>query len=252
MITHLSYSSIQLYLTCPENWRRKYVEKQPQPSSPALVFGSAMHTAIESVVTGEMPTLPEAWKTAWTAQVESESNVDWGGDTPEHHFNEGLRILGSDDVQAMIGDVKPLVDENGAFVERKVTLEVPGVPVPIIGYIDIVGADGVPGDFKTSKNRWSQDKAQSELQPLFYLAALSQAGVDIPDLAFRHYIITKAKTPVAQVLEHTHTWSEIFWLFESIQRVWKGIEAEVYPMNPNGWLCGPKYCAYWSECRGRK
>ena len=50
MIEHLSYSSINLYLTCPAAWRFRYVEKPTVPKSVNLVFGSAFHEAVENYV----------------------------------------------------------------------------------------------------------------------------------------------------------------------------------------------------------
>lgn len=251
-ISYLSYSSINLYLTCPENWRRKYIEKQPQPSTPALIVGSAFHGTVERAVV-EGAALSALWPEVWTAKMEADgANVEWGADTPEQHFNDGLRLVSAEPVQKMVDGVRPLVDDAGHFIERKVSIDVPGVPVPIIGYIDIVTADGVPGDFKTSKSKWSQADAESEIQPLFYLAALHQMGRPVPGNRFRHYVVTKTKTPDAMVIEHTHTWDEIFWLYELIRQVWRGIEANIFPTNPNGWLCSAKWCAYWGDCRGKR
>lgn len=257
MIETLSYSSINLYLACAEAWRRKYLLKQPQPSSPALIFGSAFHgtieTAIERRIVGEAKPLPEIWPGIWNLKMEEEgSRVEWGFDTPEQHYNEGIRILGTPDVQRLIDSITPTVDETGVFIERRIELSVPGVPIPVIGYIDILTADGVPGDFKTSSTRWSQDKAEAEIQPLFYLAALAQMGRTVPGNRFRHYVVTKTKKPETQILEHSHTWQEIFWLYDLIRRAWDGISREVFPTNPGAWLCGPKYCAYWRECRGKR
>ena len=36
-----------------------------------------------------------------------------------------------------------------------------------------------------------------------------------------------------------------------IQKVWKGIEAGVFPENPSTWKCNPRYCEYWPICRGK-
>lgn len=254
-LDHLSYSSISLFLNCPESWRRKYIEKEPTISSPALVFGSAFHNtierAIESRFEGPPYPLSELWPDAWADAMGRNDDIDWGADTPEHHYNEGLRILETKDVQTLANSLTPLEDDDGLYMERRIELNVPGVPVPIIGYIDIVTDDCIPGDFKTSKYQWRQEKAQDELQTLFYLAALNQAGFDVPGLRFRHYIITKAKNPKVQVLEHAHTWDEVFWLYELIGEVWRSIEAEIFPYGPNSWLCSPKYCSFYSTCRGR-
>lgn len=256
MIDHLSYSAISLYLNCPENFRRKYVEKQPTITTPALVFGSAFHNTVETYLASQIGpidhgNLYEIWSLKWQRQLENEPNCDWGAEMPEQYYNDGIRLLTTPDVTQMINAIRLKEDEQGAMIERKLELRVPGVPVPIIGYMDIMTADGIPGDFKTSQYAWTQDKARDELQPTFYLAALNQAGYTVPGLRFRHYIVTKAKKPQAQVLEHQRTWDEIFWLYELIQRVWNAIEKEVYPLNPSAWLCSPKYCSFWGDCRGR-
>ena len=77
----------------------------------------------------------------------------------------------------------------------------------MVGYIDVITADGIPGDFKTSARTWTVDKALNETQPLFYLAALNQIGVREVNLRFRHYVFVKTKTPQFQVIEHSHTMS---------------------------------------------
>jgi hypothetical protein len=255
MIEHLSYSAISLYLSCPENFRRKYIAKEPTITTPALVFGSAFHDTVEQYLVGtrdlDSGTITDIWQRTWAAQLEREPNCDWGADTPEQYHNDGIRLLSAPDVIRMIDGIRLRSDDNGPMVERKLTLTVPGVPVPIIGYMDIMTADGIPGDFKTSAYSWSQDKARGELQPAFYLAALNQMGHSVPGLRFRHYVVTKGKQPKAQVLEHQRTWDEILWLYELIQGVWNAIEKEVYPLNPSSWLCSPKYCSFWSGCRGR-
>lgn len=258
MLESLSYSSINLYLTCAESWRRKYLLKQPQSSSIQLMFGGAFHASVEEYISDKAqgrarysPT--ELFPYKWRACVERDgASVEWGTDTPEQHENEGIRILGTPEVQRLIDSINPYQDDQGPFIERKIELSVPGVPVPVIGYIDIVTSDGIPGDFKTSSTKWSQDKAEGEIQPLFYLAALHQAGRTVPGLKFRHYVITKTKKPEAQILEHSHTWAEVFWLYELIRRAWDGISREVFPVNPGAWLCSSRFCSAWSQCRGRK
>lgn len=256
-IQYLSYSSINLFLTCSEAWRRKYIAKEPQSSTPALLFGSALHNTIEQHIANRFEDvqintgLQGLWDSNWNAAVEREPNCEWGADTPEQHYEEGLRLLSNPELQQMVNRLTPLRDDAGLFMEREVFVNVPGVPVPIKGYIDIVTNDGVPGDFKTSAQMWSQEKAKAELQPLFYLAALNQLGRDSPGLRFRHYVITKTKQPKVQVIESQHTYDSIFWLYGLVQQVWRAIESENYVMNPHAWLCGPKYCGAWSRCRGR-
>jgi len=245
-LNHLSYSSISSFLACGEAWRRKYVLKEPSYSTPALVFGSAIHGAVEDFVQGKGALL-NLWAGAWNKALEGQQ-VAWGVDTPEQHFNEGVRILSDAQIQYNLSAIKPLA-ENG--IERRVELRVPGVPLPIVGYIDIITQDGVPGDFKTSSKSWSNDRAANELQPLFYLAALNQAGVNVPGWRFRHYTLVKTKQPKFETFETAHKPGELFFLFQMIQRVWQAIEREIFLLEPGSWKCSAAYCDAWSRCRGK-
>jgi hypothetical protein len=214
-LDHLSYSSISSYLYCAASWKFHYLDKIPAPSTPPLVFGGAFHNTIEDFITQgvtkpeEPKTLEQIWLEKWkaattftneeTQKVSPRTDIDWQGNSPEFHCNEGLRMFTSNEVVDGILSIKAGQDEAGIKVERKVELKVPGVPVPIIGYIDIITDDGIPGDFKTSKTSWNQDKANAETQPLFYLAAMNQAGMETPNWMFRHYVFTKLKKPTLSV-----------------------------------------------------
>lgn len=250
-LDHLSYSSIIFYLMCGAGWKFHYLDKVPVPTSPERVFGGAIHNTVEQFIGNDhQGDITAHWAEHWAAAIKDQQ-VDWGMDTPEFHQNEGSRILGHADIQRGILSIKAGKDDQGPIIERRVELAVPGVPIPIVGYIDIITADGVPGDFKTSSKSWSGDKAESELQPLFYLAALNQAGHTVKDWRFRHFVMVKTKTPQFQVLEHTHNPGQLMFLFKLIREVWQAISAGVYPPNPGGWKCSPTYCEYWSMCRGK-
>ena len=249
-IDHLSYSSITSYLMCGEAWRRHYVAKEPAPVADALVLGSAFHGAVETYLRmgGD---LAAAYERAWGIQLERDQNIAWENGTPDQTHAAGLRMANARPVRDMLDMVRANFDPEHGVIERRVELQVPGVPVPIVGYIDGITKDGVPGDFKTAARMWSEDKAEDEIQPLFYLAALNQEGVQVPDWTFRHYVVSKTLKPDAKVFEARHRPMEVFGLFEIIKRAWEGIERGVYLMQTDGWLCSPKYCSYWAGCRAK-
>ena len=266
-LDHLSYSSISTWQMCGASWKFRYIDKPAGLTSTALVFGSAFHNAVENFLArqvegSEKVSLLDCWHEAWknestrmdpeTDERKPREDVNWDLETPESLCNEGVRILGHPDIQQGILSIKPLIRADfSPAIETKIELKVPGVPIPIIGYIDIIAADCVPGDFKTSSRSWSADKAEDEIQTLFYLAALNQAGFEVKDWRFRHYIFVKTKTPQFQVFEHRHNPTQLMWLFKMIGEVWRAIEAGVYPPNPGSWKCSPKYCEYWALCRGK-
>lgn len=251
-LNHLSYSSIKCYLDCPANFKFRYIDKLPTKPSPALIFGSAWHGTVETFIrSAKKPDLLKTWQDNWGKQLETNQDIEWGDDTPESICNDGVKMAQSAEIQALLSTLKPKRVGEDIWIEKKVELHVPGVSIPIIGYIDFIGEDGIPGDFKTSARSWSDDQAANEMQPLFYLAALNQAGIPTPGFKFRHYIFVKTKTPKVQVFETIYTINDLVFLFKTISNVWDAIQKEAFCENSGTWLCGSKYCNFWRFCRGK-
>jgi hypothetical protein len=132
---------------------------------------------------------------------------------------------------------------------------VPGVDVPIIGYLDLVEADGVPGDIKTAGRAWDVDKPRRELQPRIYIAGLLQEGYDVPrgpngGYLFRHYVWLKTREMRIQELETEYSAASIAQGVLAALHSWKGIKAGVFLKNSGSWRCGEKFCPIWHECMG--
>lgn len=267
MIRHLSYSSVNAYLYCAKSWEFRYVIKPDVPVSSDLPFGRAIHEAVQTYMaaralhTDQVKQLREFWQPIWLDTLrEQKQRVEWK--KPLDYYTElGERMLSTPEIVQAINAIQPLVvvdaiaaePEEQLIMERPVALNVPGVPVPVVGYIDMIAADGVPIDFKTAGRAWSRGKEDTEIQPDFYLAALNQEGYDLnPGLAFRYYIFTKTKNPKVQVLETRRDFAQLFWMTQVIGEVWRAIEAGAFPPNPTGWKCSPKYCEYYPLCRGKK
>jgi len=249
MIEHLSYSSISRYFLCGMAWKFHYVDKVEVPTSSNLAFGSAFHNTIEAFLNGHEKPMHELWAGEWQRQTEGKQ-IDYGSSSEAEQFNLGIRMLTDPDVQKGLVDTF-LTQEKMPSIETYIELRIPGIPIPIVGYIDIITGDGVPGDFKTSARSWTPDKAYEEMQPLFYLAALKQLGRPVRGGKFRHYIFVKTKKAQFQVLESAHKDTELDWLAFMAKGVWNGISKEVYAPNPNTWKCSPAYCEYWHLCRGK-
>lgn len=253
MLNHLSHSSIDVYLRCHRGWKFKYIDEIPEKKNAALLFGATFHEAIESYILSR-GSIVQSWVAAWDAKLtELDGQIDWQQDTPESLCNDGIRILTHEDILPVVDALVPLSIGGKPAIERHVEFRVPGVPVPVIGYIDMIEQDGVPVDFKTSGKSWPTSRAENELQPLFYLAALNQSLAWLEHgRRFRHYIFVRNKTPKCQTFETQHSSSEIFWLFDLIRECWQSIQKENFaPTGANSYLCSERYCSYWGICRGR-
>lgn len=248
-LEHLSYSSISTFLSCGRYWRYKYVDKLPTLASLEMVFGSAFHDTLEAWLTGDRQNAPVTlFPEKWQAQLERNTHLTWNGTTPESLCNEGIRMFSHPDIVQAINDLYPKYEDHQPVIEKRVELHVPGVPIPVIGYVDMIGADDVPYDFKTSGKSWG-NRAETELQPTFYLAALNQ--MRYPEFnRFRYVVFVKTKTPKVEILETTRGYRDMFWLFKLIQEVWEAINAKVFVPNPGTWRCSAEYCEFWQPCRG--
>ena len=253
MIDYLSYSSVNMYLLCPASWKKRYIDKVVVPTSPNLIFGSAVHAAIEQYTIANragnvVQSAAEIFAADWPERIARE-NIAWGSDDADSMAASGAALLNTPEVIATIDSLVPLLWHDRLAIEEKVTLRVPGLPIPVVGYVDMIAADGTACDFKTASRKWAADKAKEETQPLFYLAALNQAGLPL-DWRFRHYVFVKGAKPTAQVFETVRNAGELFQLFQQIIDVYQAIKAGAFPCNTSSWKCSERWCEYYNMCRG--
>lgn len=254
-LQHLSYSSITAYLECAHKWKLRYVDGLKTPATPSLVLGSAVHGTIARVLLERLggvivPDVQSIWSEEWTKATQQE--VDWGGDLEQEVSNTGVKLLMHAGATGVLLKLEPMVDDQGPFIERKIELRVPGVTIPVIGYVDLVSSDGLIHDFKTAARAWSAGQAEQESQPLFYLAALNQAGVQHTPGRFVHIVMVKTRTPQVQVINSTRHQSDMLWMFLVVAEVWKGISGGVFPRNPRSCFNYGRKCEFFDRCRGRQ
>lgn len=262
-ITHLSYSSVSAFQLCPKSWWWRYIARPEVKVAPALLFGTAIHSAVEYIIrcrADQEPigTVQGTFETAWDhaltdAEQAHPAGIDWGNETPAKLRQDGVTMLTHPDAVAFFETFQPLRESNGKLaIEKQVELSVPGVPVPLVGYIDAIDSAGICHDFKSSGRAWSQQKAADETQATYYLAALNQAGFPLNrGLLFRYLILVKpGKTGRAQVqtLTTSRNVADLFRLFRTIAEVWRAIEAESFIANTTTWKHNPKYCEFWPLC----
>jgi len=246
-LTHLSYSSINYYLNCGKSWQFKYQQQLPERKNSNLIFGSAVHKTIQQHIQGEQD-LRQSWRECWSKELALTPDIDWGTDNQTELFNYGVHLFSNEDVSGMVKSLKPLIQNGSPCMEVKIELNVPGVPVPVIGYIDLIQDSMIPVDFKTAGRSWSQEQADKELQATFYLAALNQAGLVQFPAKFEYIVLVKNKTPKVQRFVTERSAADIFKLFNLIGEVYRAMTKDVFLPNPSGWSCSEKYCSFWAEC----
>lgn len=187
---HLSASQLTLFSRCPEQYRRVYVLGERRPPAGALIFGSADHKAHELNFTQKITSGADisvgdvelAFAEAFDREVNKAGGtgeVDWESDKPGELKDKGIALVGH-----YHRKVSPFVQPIA--VEARFEITVPGVPLPIIGYVDVEEeADLI--ERKTAKRKESAIKPDWRLQGLLY-QSVREKPVD-------WHLSTKTKLP---------------------------------------------------------
>ena len=245
---HLSYSQINLFKECARLWQASYQLGKKQVPDHNLIFGSAVHRAVELRIAGKAPNILPTWKDLWWGEFVPKAGKTVWQLTEDECYEMGVRIFSSSQVLDLIDQVEVKKDLWGRpLIEKKIEWLIEDLP-PVIGFIDAIAADGVPIDFKTAARMWSPGQAARETQPLFYLAALTELGETDHEFRFRHFVITKGPFPVARVFETQRDPTQVEEMKKAIKVVWDQIQAKEFEPNPKSWLCSPA-CPVIASCQ---
>jgi len=177
-INSLSPTAVATFLTCPEKYRQSYLLGNWGPTYPAMVLGSAYHHALRmndeqkqwSGTDVGLAELATFYEDGWN-QAASSNGIEWGKADADEVYDLGWRMALSY-FQSVSCDVFPV------GVEERVWWRVDGVPVPIVGYLDVRHEhDGQRRiiDRKTidKTGRMQSPKPSWRVQALIYMTAFA-------------------------------------------------------------------------------
>ena len=238
---HFSFSQLKRWLDCPESYRLYYLERlRPRMPSAALVFGRAMHEAIEAALTQDTSLVTQFTPT-WQDQRETpmafSGRQNWES---LRHVGEGLARVFDQEVRPLIGQVHS--------AEQRFELTLPGVKRPLMGYVDaVVDWRGTPGartlvEFKTSARAWQSHQ--------FILSdQLAAYGLAFPELEQQAVVVlVKTKAPKVQVEILPRRPERASALLHKAAVVATDIAAGRFYKRPSH-ACG--WCDYRLLCEGR-
>lgn len=189
-VRHLSQSSIGMLFRCARQFERRYLHHEKERPGESLVIGSIFHESLDynyaqkiqshaDLPLSEIVTfLNDA---AYPKVIEEEGGVDnirW--DTKPDVARADAERITAAYAQAVMPRVQPIGREF------KFDIDVPGVPVPIIGYID-VWEEGRNLDTKTGKQAATKVKPSWQLQGRLYSWATHRPT--------EYHSISRAKQP---------------------------------------------------------
>jgi hypothetical protein len=191
-----------------------------------------------------------AYQAAWRRTVQ-----DAGEDVPVKYGAKedeaSVQSLAQRTIAAFLAS--PLATPKGSVLgieeELRIVLH-PDLP-DVLARVDLVTMSDTAvyvTDFKTSRSRWNEAKAlESSDQLVLYGVSTANmaAQMHLPvKLAFA--VLTKAKTPVVQILPVPTDASRIAALTESALQTWSAIVAGNFYPNPGPMNCAT--CPYQSRC----
>lgn len=251
LLEHLSASTIKLYLTCPLKFWFKKVQLLPEPVSPSLHLGKAVHAALQCFHKArwrggchDRETVQNAFSEAYNAPDEAAEYPDPEAQAVNH--DKGARI-----VDAYLESGHGKIEELPLGVEVRLEESFPDLPHPVLGYIDLVLSGNVPVDYKTCAScpDLQLEAFQHELQLTLYQLLIETATGDVVrgrELVF----LVKTKTP--KVIVHRlppATEQEKRRTLNIARAAAEGIHSERFHPQSGmhcGWCSFRMQCAQWT------
>ncbi len=249
----INQSSISMYLKCARQYKFRYVDKLKDKPGIALLEGSSHHKALEHNNLHKRKTardlkpkqLTETFIEDLRLRVKEEGGaegVEWNGED-ENKLHTRAKALHVDYMLECAPLIKPeMVEEKFEKV-----VKVDGIEITLFGTVDLT-IEGAVLDYKTTSKAKSQSEVDNSLQGTLYMLAAKK-----PD--FGMVQLVKTSNPYTGILmsHKKRTAQDILWGLRVAKEVALAIQSEQFPMcDPASWACQPRWCGYYSRCRGAK
>lgn len=255
---YLSYSAVSTYQKCPLKFHFQYVaDLEPEFVSSSLVFGSAIHAAIEhhfrklfeGANAPAREDLVAEYERAWAA--EQNVPIRFGQGETEN----SLRDLAGRMLEVFWASALSKLDTSAELLAVEEEFRgaiVPGCP-DILGRVDLITRDCSAlriTDFKTSRAAWGDAKIQeSAPQQLLYVELLRPVArsLGIDHIEMEWIVLTKAKSP--RIDRHTTIPDPgaITRTKATVRQVWQAIQAGHFFPCPSTINCPG--CPFQAACR---
>lgn len=210
-LKHLSASAINDYLECPMLHYGRRVVHWPETKPPfmisALTLGSVVDKALTGYHRGESPEALLA--RLWSTQVRIPMVWTDG-------YRRALEMI-----RLYIANVQP---KTGDVCQAFFSLDIPGVPIPVIGYRDIVRGSATH-EIKTtsSASLWTQQKADSELQgSIYWLAFVATNPGKRPTLTY--HVLHHGDDPTYTEIKTKRTDADMLRTRALIRGTWEAMK----------------------------
>jgi PD-(D/E)XK nuclease superfamily len=274
-LRHLSPSSYSLWVSCPEAWRRRYIQGEKPPPTGSMFLGSRVDDALSAyhrrilehgdhLAVGQVLDL---YREQWHAELEAERDkqgIDWDEDLPERAAFE----LGRQAIELAMAELIPHLGDP-VDVQRRLEFSIAPVEWTVLGYLDLETVkerpDGEPVptvvDFKVKGSLIGQEQADSDPQARIYLAGRWLEGYPASELCFAQLAKPgkRRKQMAASLVSTTRTAGQMRGVLARVALAASQIAAahERYGpdqpwgfADPTSWKCSPRFGHAWQRCPG--
>lgn len=262
---NLSVSKIEQALLCGYRLKYQYVERVPRLAAWVLLAGNVLHEIIEYALrefakSGFYPDwqmLDDMFEPIWDRRVQEEEQRDgflgWelNPEDPPEKIKLEYRPLVRLTRNEVLPTVAPWMIGNEPVVEYKIDLELDSEvgPFSLLGYVDLLDADGILIDWKTTQGEVSRRQKRNWLQAAAYsLWAYPIVGEQA--LRCQKIFLVRGPIPFVERKEFVITEDHRAWFVKVAAQVWKSIQTGLFLPNTEGWWCSAKFCPFFMGCRG--
>jgi len=250
---HLSASSIGEYVECSLLYKFGRIDKLPmEHKAEALEFGTCIHRVLEQFycarMIGEKMLLKDVhqiFDTTWTGIAKDNDDIRYS----EGNDFKSILMYGKDLLSVWYSKL-PEDQFTILAIEEAFSFTLPGIPIPIIGAMDLVEEDSagtiIITDFKTSGRAYSKDEVDQNQQLTMYQIAAKRNGYADREILLRFDTLIKTKTPKFEQYWTTRSQLDERRLIKKSGQVWDGISKGVFVAHDTSWKC--KSCAYKQAC----
>jgi hypothetical protein len=259
MKPQLHVSGLLMLEGCGEQFRRRYIEGHRIAPSAAIHVGNAVDRGVtldlqRKIDTGELAPDEEI-----RDAVRDTLNAKWAEDgvtmDPEEDQSEeqarGASIDAAIDLASLHhSTLAPILAPT--HVQRPWCIEVSGLPVDLVGTIDIQEGPVSIRDTKTAKKSPPANAADSSLQLTTYALAANVIDGNPPKYLHLDYLVRTPKRGETKVVFLVTTRGPSDWdpFLERVGVATRAMESGIFmPARPDDWRCSEKWFGYWRTCR---
>jgi putative RecB family exonuclease len=217
-----------------------------------LEFGTVIHKVLEEYYRAKMigerrllKDLHQLFRTLWKKATTERTDIQY----QEGQSAEMLSMMGVDLITVWFNKLQEDSFQVIA-VEEAFSFNLPGIPAPIIGAIDLVEEDEsgaiIITDFKTSGRSYSIDEVDRNQQLTVYQMAMKRNGHAGHEILLKFDTLIKTKNVKFESYWTTRSETDEIRMERKIRQVWSGISKGIFIPNDVHWKC-PR-CHYRKAC----